>query len=98
MNLFKKVTEFFVTPSDSTETFSWKSSKLLDDRGKQIADWLFPSPVVSHGRLKGTLRIERLFDVLADQQARIERLELEAQTRVLNEALRPQQQQENNNG
>ena len=57
------------------ETFSWDSSKLLDDRGKQIADYVYPSPMLSHGRLKGTLRIERLFDVLAEQQARIEQLE-----------------------
>ena len=75
MNLFKKVTEFFVVLPDSIETFSWDSSKLLDDRGKQIANYVYPSPVVSHGRLKGNLRIERLFDVLASQQARIEQLE-----------------------
>ena len=75
MNLFKKVAEFFVVPPDSIKTFSWDSSKLLDDRGKQIADYVYPSPVLSHGRLKGTLRIERLFDVLAEQQARIEQLE-----------------------
>ena len=75
MNLFEKVTEFFVVPPDSIEAFSWDSSKLLDDRGKQIADYVYPSPVLSHGRLKGTLRIERLFDVLAEQQARIEQLE-----------------------
>lgn len=85
MNLFKKVTEFFVAPPDSIETFSWESSKILDDRGKQIADHLYPSPVVSHGRLKGTLRIERLFELLADQQARIE--QLEARIRALSEAL-----------
>ena len=75
MNLFKKVAELFVAPPNSIETFSWDSSKLLDNRGKQIADYVYPSPVVSHGKLKGTLRIERLFDVLADQQARIEQLE-----------------------
>ena len=75
MNLFKKVTEFFVAPSDPIETFSWESSKLLDDRGKQIADYLYPSPAVSHGRLKGTLLVDRLFAVLASQEARIEQLE-----------------------